>query len=855
MSNELLPDIYKISDTVNEIQTKFMEDIDQDTLTMSTFGYMNSMFSNILQNAIIMASEWGNEAFPIRAKFEKSIITNAITYNINDINATPAKMEVMIGFIKDELDAQFNDSTFILDKECSFSIGEFEFHLDYDIIITKDIVNNETIYAARYDIDRENPLSDITNPYLAPPVQLNINNDNFIFINCIIRQVELSKLYSKIISTNILDNKTFDFEFESQLADFDVIVKEGDNTYYLEPIFEGMPTNSVERYCYYTFLDSNTIRIKFDRNSYEPKLNSDIEIHLKTTQGSKGVFSYKDDIINGLQSERFNYGNLVILMKPVTDSEYGIDKKSINDLKQIIPKEILSRGNITNNKDIENYFNTLDDNRLLFYRRRDNQFERLYYAYMLVKDDNNNIIPTNTIDLEITEREFNNKNDNRHILNAGNVFHLDGQTGVANVNNTLTENEIINLESESFLYTCPYLCVVNRDPLSVSYYLNILDDNYYFRFSYINNNSILQFISTSLNISKPYKELNLYKLSMDIMQNMNIDKNLIEFDDYGNIINSKIKPVLIIHADNDYEYYIHGKVTSMDKDLFKYSVEFELETDNTIDYKNRIKINNIFNAGTFDKTYVYLNREIDISIGILVEFDEEYGRDTIDSVIPGLEGYTLCNKYDVPQKINLFYNYSNIIKSTVKVVEGNNGLQYFKIKGIPSVRYSYLNDPKRCSSFIDYIQYRKVYIDDAIKVLEDSFNVDFKFFNTYGPSKMFLIGHNNETIDKVNLSFRFKVKLKVGASKYAKEYITEEIKNYVEDINNIRSIHMSNLITYLTNKFESDLEYIEFLGLNKYDALNQYLEKIDTEIIEDVPEFLNINLTKDLKPDIEIILV
>ena len=207
MSTELLPDIYKISETVNEIQTKFMEDVDQDTLTMSTFGYMNSMFSNVLQNAIIMASEWGNEAFPIRAKFEKSIITNAITYNIEDINAIPARMEVMIGFIQEELDAQMTNNVFTLDKECKFTIGDFEFHLDYDMIITKDTINNETVYAARYDIDRLNPLSDVTNPYLAPPVLLNLNNDSFVFINCTIRQIEFKKIYSKIISTFLLKRR------------------------------------------------------------------------------------------------------------------------------------------------------------------------------------------------------------------------------------------------------------------------------------------------------------------------------------------------------------------------------------------------------------------------------------------------------------------------------------------------------------------------------------------------------------------------------------------------------------------------------------------------------------------------
>ena len=851
-----LPDIYNLSSTVNDIQKKFMEDINEDTYLMGMYGYMNSIYSNILQNAIIMASEWGNEAFPIRAKFEKSILTNAVTYNIQDINAIPAKMEVMIGFIKEELDTEMVNNIFTLDKECRLNIGDFEFHLDYDIIITKDTINNETVYAARYDIDRDNPLSDITNPYLAPPIILDINNDQFIFINCIIRQVELTKLYSKIISNNILDNKTYDFEFDSQLATFEVKIKEGTSSLYLEPVFEGMPTSNISGsyYCYYNFLDSNTIRIKFDRNSYEPRLNSEIEILVKTTQGSKGSFTYNSDIINGLESDRFNYGNLSILIKPVTDSEYGVDKKSISDLKQIIPKEILSRGNITNNKDIENYFNTLEDNKLFFYRRRDNQFERLYYAYMLAKDESNNVIPTNTIDLILTEEDFDSRKDDRHILNPGNVIEYKAD-GLAIINNSLKGDTIYNKEEEGFIYSCPYLCVVNRDPLSVSYYLNIVNDIYYFRFSYINKNSSLQFISTSLNVSKPYLENNKYTFTLEAMQNMNIDKSLVEVDSHGNVLSSKIKPVLIIHAENEYNYYIYGKVVSVDDSLFKYTIKFELETDNTIDYKNRIKINNIYTGGTDIKTYTYLDRQIDISICMLVDFGEEYGRHEIDSIVPGLEGYTLCNEYDVPEMVNLFYNYSNIIKSTVKVLEDENKEQYFKIKGVPCVRYSYLDDTKRCESFIEYVQYRKVYIDDAISVLEDSFNIDFKFFNTYGPSRMFKIGHNREQLDKVNLKFTFKCKLKVGASKYAKEYIVQEIKTYVEDINTIQSIHISNLITHLTNNFKSDIEFIEFLGINNYDALYQYLEKVDNDILEEVPEFLNINLTKDQKPDIDIILV
>ncbi len=146
------PDIYKVSETINEIQKKYMENISEETLTMGIYGYMNEVFSNSLQNTIIMASEWGNEAFPIRAKFEKTILTNAVTYNISDLNAVPSKMTVMIGFIERELEAQMKGDIFVLDRECKIMIGDYEFHLDYDVIITKTNLNdNSKAYSARYE--------------------------------------------------------------------------------------------------------------------------------------------------------------------------------------------------------------------------------------------------------------------------------------------------------------------------------------------------------------------------------------------------------------------------------------------------------------------------------------------------------------------------------------------------------------------------------------------------------------------------------------------------------------------------------------------------------------------------------
>ena len=94
------------------------------------------------------------------------------------------------------------------------------------------------------------------------------------------------------------------------------------------------------------------------------------------------------------------------------------------------------------------------------------------------------------------------------------------------------------------------------------------------------------------------------------------------------------------------------------------------------------------------------------------------------------------------EPINLFYNYSQVMNSIVLLDGKIRENHLFTIKGVPLVKYSYLNDVDRCNELIEFIQYRKAYIDTALSVLENSFNIDFKFFNTYGPSQSLILIYN-----------------------------------------------------------------------------------------------------------------
>lgn len=867
-----LPDIYSISETVSQIQKKYIEE-DDTTMMMGIYGYLNEVNANSLQNAILVASEYGNEAIPIRSKFERTILTNAITYDIKDINAIPAKMAVMIGFTKSNLDEYLDtNKEFVLDRYTELNIEGYPFHLDYDVVIRRHkLLNNNIVYTAMYDMSFQNTLSDITNPYLRSPIVTNIQGDDYLFIVCNIRQTTLSVQTNKVITNNILESKTFDIDFEDQLAKFNIFVEENGVKTELIPVYEGLPYDKDEYFCYYTYIDENTIRIKFDRNSYQPALNCEITAEVYTTLGSAGNFTYNELIMLPLSSDRFDYKNTKAILKSMTSSVDGTDRKTTKELQRIIPKKMLSRGGIINTKDLQNYFDMIDvNNRLVVYKKRDNQIERLYYAYLLAKDNNSNIVPTNTIDINLDSENFDIIYEDRYILKPGRPIYYDkGMIGYYDQNKlqyieNLEECDsgcgcIVGERHPMFTYASPFITIVNKNPLSISYYLDIINRDYIFNYEYINQKSLIQFIANGINMYKNYITSDDYIFTMNLTQNVK-NKNVITFvkDENGKdteeIEKINFLPVLAITSENK-KYYIIGEVIDYIENSCTFKCEFRVSSNNSlINKKNQIQLTNLIANGERYPANYFISDKINIAVYAFIDKNVEGVADdngyTEDISIPQLSDYVMVNKYIIKEEVYLFYNYSSTINSVCKVEHKNDnsvlGESYnFTLKSIPLLRYTYINDSAKLDEFIEYLQYRKSYIDTAQDTMEDSFNVDLKFFNTYGPSKLFRIGRKSEELDRVNLSLEFLIKLNVVSNVEIITDIKDSIKEYIEDINNLTSIHMSNLCSYIKQTYQSDIDYIEFVGINTYNSNYQYIERKEPDIITEVPEFVNINLTDD----------
>ena len=180
---------------------------------------------------------------------------------------------------------------------------------------------------------------------------------------------------------------------------------------------------------------------------------------------------------------------------------------------------------------------------------------------------------------------------------------------------------------------------------------------------------------------------------------------------------------------------------------------------------------------------------------------------------------------------------------------------YFRIHNVPLIKYDYFRDESMVEFFCSELVRRKSYIDQAIENLEDSFGMDFKFFNTYGPSKMYTLDGVSNYLNRVNLSLTFRLGLQVNYDENIVQYITDDVKEFVENINEITSVHMSNLVADITAKYEESITFFEFMDFNGYGPGEQHLYAMQMPDDVRTPELVNVNIIlPEMTPDINIII-
>lgn len=883
-------DIYKIADFVESIKAKYM-DIPEDTLVLGVYGFISSMFNNLIENTATMSAEYAYEAIPTKAKFERNIIAHALSLGINRIYATPAELDVIMCLPEQIIIDNMTNNSFTLDKDIIYNIGEdqlYPYMIDYDIILRRDkLTNGKYVYSARYDITGKNEVSDLISPYLPTIEVMSLEGEACIVLKTTLRQLSHNEIYKKILVNNPLENRVLTFQFENQLSFFYVEVEEDGIIHYLKPIYDGLYNNDIDtEYINYSFLDNNNIRLIFNEDSYLPRVNVDVTIHIYTTLGSVCNFSLNEySSVQRLTSSRFTYNySPWVLIQNIGDSQYGIDRLSVTEIKNLIPKEALSLGTVTTYTDLNNTFNSIQSEscRLYFLEKINNQLSRLFYAYLVLKDGDN-IIPTNTINATLSKGVVSSSSTYAYTIAPGAVYYTDPLSGETNgISRDLSDEDVNEYDKLSFLYMCPYMMVINKSPLYISYYLTLLNYSKYLYFEYVNDESSIQFITINYTFQRTlYTDPDTYRIEVQATQNVDTSYQLVQYDSNGELSECNIKAYLVFYTLNtDGEEiptrYCEAELINFEESTMAYQFMFSFKTNDQItDTQNRINIiSGLKTIGTTSEAPYSMLSNMRAKVFYLVKLSTrpsngriygENGQLNFDDIVPSLTDYTLVNVYSTGSDgMDIFHDYSDINYSYIELDHNKdtNSID-FKIHKIPVVRYTYMNSlildvydrEKRVQSFLSTVDRRRKYIENMLVLLENSFGIDYKFFNTYGPSLLYNID-SASNLDRINLSLVFEIKFQNASEKSYLPLITKSIKQYIEDINYITDLHMPNLITYITNTYREQLVYIKFLKLNDYGSLHQSIYKnpdIDSDYFLDtqtVPEFININTLSNDLPDI-----
>ena len=875
-------DIYDIRDSVDKIKARFINDEDETTLALGIFGFLGDVEAKKIQISTVMAGELGNEMFPSRAKLDKNILTHAIYCNIEGINAVPAELTINIGIKTSDLDIYMNHNEFVFDHKNAIFIGNYIFHLDYDIILKryKPAGSDTYIYTAMYDMSNPNNISKINNAYLAQPLVQNFNNFSYVFFTTTIHQVSIGEVEDTIITRSIIDNKSYTFSFDGQLADFEVYVTDNDVETRLTPLFYGSPVEQgVTKYCWYLYVNDNTVRVSFDSNSYTPGLNSKIHIITRTTSGAAGNFTYNDTEENDLYcdfvSTYSNNKKITCYIRTATDSVNGADRKSIDELKSLIPKMAMSRGYITTETDLNNYFNLISDeeNIIKLQEKVDNQISRIWYAYYLLKDENENMIPANTfrIKFQISDPYVVKVSDGRYIIPCGTNFLYDPKVGYGVY---IAESDVPEPFSDAYYddtknlyyYKSIQNIVINEDPLYCAYYLTTVNHDSYFNYKFANQNCYLGFTTIRNHFERKMLTNNMeYNFTFNITQSINQDYGLLEIDqDTKQLKHCDIKCFLVIYQNHAPYRYQECTIEGYSEDLFTTQWKASLETDNAFDTANRIKLTNLYEAGYNSKNYGFFENNCEAYLYVAAKFDQVYPDEDhlLSKICPGYDDYSLLNIYEIEGGLTFFENFTDVMNTRIVVNKSEDeSVVKYDIYGIPMVGYHYFQNEDKVTYLINKLSDRKAYIDHCLQIVENTMKIDFKFFNTYGQSATYTIGDKEETsLGHLDISMKFRLRLLNSSDTTTKDSIVEYIKNYMEDLDKLSDIHIPNLIHDITETYKDTIEFIEFMNFNNNRLGIQHMLLRDVTDPHVVPEFINIRnrLADDgetLKPDIEIELV
>ncbi len=574
---------------LEQIAPNYFDMENTNNYQVGIFGYINEIIGNTAEDSFNAINIARREFYPVTAQYKQSLYKMAATQKIDLPMTTPASAKAILIFKEDEIisNGAYKNGVYtcIIDSSLEIMAGDIPFLLDYPIVIISKREGDKWIHTSHYQIDIENSLSDNPNRYIMNKTIIQ-SGVRYVLLSVSLKQLALESMSQLVVKDNIIDTVTMDFKFNGNLANFEVFYREVSGSVsdiQLKKVLKGgvSPNNP---FCFYEIIDPNIIRLTFKRNVYfNLAFNSEIILNVYTSLGEAGTFEvFKDALTCTAKSEKYPYNNKMIITGKINgSSKGGVNAVVDEEFRKIITDAYSTNNTITTSNDLQIYFDKVarqnqdaQKTKVLFRKKRDDALIRLYGAYILLKDTYNNVVPTNTVDIQFWKNEIVEGVDspNRLFIKPGTLFEYKPGDFTAKKVTDLTIVDDLNIydDNSRFVFTNPFLIAITLDPNIIGYYLNSINNIKPIEYKYVNDNTLNQFIGSNL---KFYRNSlineNFYKISMTISPASEIDPNTIVTvnppTDANNVIRATKNGILLnIQYENDgvYANFLYDDATT-----------------------------------------------------------------------------------------------------------------------------------------------------------------------------------------------------------------------------------------------------------------------------------------------------
>lgn len=687
---------YNVFDNWSDLIQKYFGVDDNDnpyisTLKSSFFGYFNELASSEIKNAVYHKNFLYDEHFLNTAVLPESIYNFAKMYNVPIDTATPSTMFLRIYVAEDSLtsstlikeiskssitNANANTLkvyTLTFDRNNTlFTVNNINFSLPYPIILTIQQISEADGsysygYTANYDTTAERfPMAEAAGrlPYLKVWKE-NINGQEYINIGFQVYQfVKKTSELTITTSNSNPDTLYHTISFDNQLSFFDAKYEFNGKVTDLNLYFNNIYTPTQEEYyAYYTYLNDQTLQLSFSSsiNGFKPTTGSTIYFNTYTTLGSKGNFDYSGGVSMKFTNNS-TYGYLDFSCETLLDgASGGKDRLDIFGQKTKILERLTTRNNIITDNDLEKFFSSVNESinlngsTILFLKKQDDVIKRIYCNFLLLRDENNRVIPTNTAPhLKISASKLLSTNDKSSVINKNKLV--------------IKEHSIVKC---NYVRDIPNYTDLDLDP-------DLVIDNPEDYFDQVNN----------IRYSQDYIK---YILDNNYFQNI-IDKKLENYDIAVNTLDSIYDIMKLFEVESDELVYTIPFMISIEKEPFLRATYYNMDVNSVIamDYK-------------------YLNNKVGASFNISNMSIEK-------DISPSASNkYTLeSNVYKLSFNLNTNLSYDELRKNVViKCVLANNkddknnntfGHFFFKLKDVDTntagvVSYSYTYEAELATDY------------------------------------------------------------------------------------------------------------------------------------------------------------